>query len=340
MSGREDLGCRDMADTMFTHKLTEAQVLRLRDVILGKGFVLGPLEYGHFSARKGKCVLQMYQSGKLVVAGKEAREFVEFTLEPEILGEARLGYEKVRNPEMYAPHFGIDESGKGDLFGPLVVAGVYVDEDTADRLVEIGVRDSKTITTDKKIGELAEEIGKTVRGGMEVITIGPARYSELYKKFGNLNRMLAWAHGKVIANLHGKVPACPRALSDQFGDPRLVEGELRKQGVEIKLEQRTKAESDIAVAAASILARDEFVKQLSRLSMDAGVELAKGAGAGVKQQAIEIYRNKGRDGLAKLCKTHFRTFSEAVGDPVAPKVEWKKRGTKGGDKEQGKLLND
>jgi len=316
-----------MADTMFTHKLDEAQVLRLREVITEKGFVFGPLEYGHFSARKGKCVLQMYLSGKLVVAGKEAREFVEFTLEPEILGEARLGYEKVRNPDMYAPHFGIDESGKGDLFGPLVVAGVYVDEDTADRLLEIGVRDSKTITSDKKIAELADEIGKTVRGGMELVAIGPARYSELYKKFGNLNRMLAWAHAKVIANLHAKVPSCPRALSDQFGNPRLIEGELRKQEVEIKLEQRTKAESDIAVAAASIVARAEFVRALSKLSMEAGVELSKGAGAGVKQQAIEIYTNKGREGLAKLCKTHFRTFSEAVGDPVAPKVEWKKRGT-------------
>ena len=97
--------------------------------------------------------------------------------------------------------------------------------------------------------------------------------------------------------------------------------------MEIKLEQRTKAESDIAVAAASILARAEFVRALSKLSMEAGVELAKGAGAGVKKQAIEIYTNKGREGLAKLCKTHFRTFSEAVGDPVAPKVEWKKRGT-------------
>ena len=315
---------------MFTHKLSEAQVLQLREVILGKGFVLGPLEYGHFSARKGKCVLQMYLSGKLVVAGKEAREFVEFTLEPEILGEARLGYEKVRNPEMYAPHFGIDESGKGDLFGPLVVAGVYVDEDTADRLVEIGVRDSKTITTDKKIGELAEEIGKTVRGGMELITIGPERYSDLYRKFGNLNRMLAWAHGKVIANLHAKVPSCPRALSDQFGDPKLVAGELRRQEVEIQLEQRTKAESDIAVAAASILARAEFVRSLSRLSMQAGVELMKGAGAGVKKQAIEIYAKQGREGLAKLSKTHFRTFAEAVGDPVAPKVEWKKRKVSGG----------
>ena len=315
---------------MFTHKLSEAQVLQLREVILGKGFVLGPLEYGHFSARKGKCVLQMYLSGKLVVAGKEAREFVEFTLEPEILGEARLGYEKVRNPEMYAPHFGIDESGKGDLFGPLVVAGVYVDEDTAERLVEIGVRDSKTITTDKKIGELAEEIGKTVRGGMELITIGPERYSDLYRKFGNLNRMLAWAHGKVIANLHAKVPSCPRVLSDQFGDPKLVAGELRRQEVEIQLEQRTKAESDIAVAAASILARAEFVRSLSRLSMQAGVELMKGAGAGVKKQAIEIYAKQGREGLAKLSKTHFRTFAEAVGDPVPPKVEWKKRKVSGG----------
>lgn len=310
---------------MFTQKLSEAQVQRLREMVTEKGFVLGPLAYGHFTARKGKCVLQMYLSGKLVVAGKEAREFIEFTLEPEVLGEARIGYEKVRNPEMYAPHFGIDESGKGDLFGPLVVAGVYVDEDTADRLVEIGVRDSKTITSDKKIHELAGEIEKTVRGGMELVAIGPARYSELYKKFGNLNRMLAWAHGKVIANLHAKVPTCPRALSDQFGDPRLIEGELRKQEVEIKLEQRTKAESDIAVAAASILARAEFVRALGKLSMEAGVELAKGAGAGVKEQAVEIYRNKGREGLAKLCKTHFRTFAEAVGDPVAPKVEWKKR---------------
>jgi len=310
---------------MFTYTLDEAQVRRLRELVGTKGFVFGPLEHGHFTARKGKCVLSAYLSGKLVVAGKEAKEFVEFVLEPEVLGEARLGYEKIRNPEMYAPHFGIDESGKGDLFGPLVVAGVYVDEKKADQLVAAGVRDSKTITSDKKIGELAEEIGRAVGPAREVVTIGPERYSELYRKFGNLNRMLAWAHGKVIANLHGKVPGCPRALSDQFGDPRLVAGELRKQGVELKLEQRTKAESDIAVAAASILARAEFVRQLGRLSMDAGVELAKGSGAGVKKQAEELFQRGGREKLAKICKTHFRTFAEVVGDPVPPKVEWRKR---------------
>jgi len=310
---------------MFTYTLDEAQVRRLRELVGTKGFVFGPLEHGHFTARKGKCVLSAYLSGKLVVAGKEAKEFVEFVLEPEVLGEARLGYEKIRNPEMYAPHFGIDESGKGDLFGPLVVAGVYVDEKKADQLVAAGVRDSKTITSDKKIGELAEEIGRAVGPAREVVTIGPERYSELYRKFGNLNRMLAWAHGKVIANLHGKVPGCPRALSDQFGDPRLVAGELRKQGVELKLEQRTTAESDIAVAAASILARAEFVRQLGRLSMDAGVELAKGSGAGVKKQAEELFQRGGREKLAKICKTHFRTFAEVVGDPVPPKVEWRKR---------------
>ncbi len=215
---------------MFTHTLDEAQVRRLRELVGAKGFVLGPLEHGHFTARKGKCVISAYLSGKLVVAGKEAKEFVEFVLEPEVLGEARLGYEKLHNPEMYAPHFGIDESGKGDLFGPLVVAGVYVDEEKAERLIAAGVRDSKTITSDKKIGELAEEIGKVVGPGLEVVTIGPERYSELYRKFGNLNRMLAWAHGKVIANLHGRLPDCPRALSDQFGDPRLVEGGVAAAG--------------------------------------------------------------------------------------------------------------
>lgn len=314
-----------MSETMFTRKLDEAQVRQLRGILEAKGFEFSPLDYGHFSARKGKCVIQAYESGKLVVAGKEAKEFIEFTLEPEVLGEAQLGYEKIHNPEMYAPHFGIDESGKGDLFGPLVVAGVYVDEDSADRLVEIGVRDSKTITTDKKVNELADEIAQTVRGDAEVVTMGPARYNELYRKFGNLNRLLAWAHGKVIANLHAKVPRCPRALSDQFGDPRLVEGELRRQGVEIVLQQRTKAESDIAVAAASILARAEFVRQLAKLSSEAGVPLAKGCGAGVKKQAEEIFKSKGREGLAYVAKTHFRTFAEAVGDPVAPKVEWKKR---------------
>ena len=258
MAGRGEVAWERMADTMFTHTLDEAQVRRLRELVGAKGFVLGPLEHGHFTARKGKCVISAYLSGKLVVAGKEAKEFVEFVLEPEVLGEARLGYEKLHNPEMYAPHFGIDESGKGDLFGPLVVAGVYVDEEKAERLIAAGVRDSKTITSDKKIWELAEEIGKVVGPGLEVVTIGPERYSELYRKFGNLNRMLAWAHGKVIANLHGRLPDCPRALSDQFGDPRLVEGELRRQGVELKLEQRTKAESDIAVAAASVLARAEL----------------------------------------------------------------------------------
>ncbi len=325
MAGPGEVTWLRMGQTMFTHTLDEAQVRRLREVAAAKGFEFGPLEHGHFSARKGRCVLSAYRSGKLVVAGKDSRDFVEFVLEPEVLGEAKLGYEKIHHPAMYAPHFGVDESGKGDLFGPLVVAGVYVDEGTAQRLSEAGVRDSKTITSDARIADLAEEIGKVVGIGREVVTVGPERYGELYRKFGNLNRLLAWAHGKVIANLHGKVPECPRALSDQFGNPRLIETELRRQGVDLKLEQRTKAESDIAVAAASILARAEFVRQLAKLSETAGFSLGKGSGALIKRQAAEIFEKQGREKLAKLCKTHFRTFAEVVGDPLPPKVEWKKR---------------
>ena len=114
-------------------------------------------------------------------------------------------------------------------------------------------------------------------------------------------------------------------MSDQFGNPRLIETELRRQGVDLKLEQRTKAESDIAVAAASILARAEFVRQLAKLSETAGFSLGKGSGALIKRQAAEIFEKQGREKLAKLCKTHFRTFAEVVGDPLPPKVEWKKR---------------
>ena len=153
----------------------------------------------------------------------------------------------------------------------------------------------------------------------EVITIGPERYSELYCKFGNLNRMLAWAHGKVIANLHGKVPDCPRALSDQCGDARLVEGELRRQGVELKLEQRTKAESDIAVAAASILARAEFVRQLAKLSVEAGVELGKVPGPESKSRRRRFFENPGGRNWPKYAKLISGLLRKSLGIRCLPK---------------------
>src|SRR5262249_26284215 len=157
-------------------------------------------------------------------------DFVQFELEPKVFGEAKLGYEEVHSPKMFEPHFGIDESGKGDFFGPLVIAGVYVDRGIARRLLDAGVRDSKRIGSDGRIRALAVEIRKAVMGLSDTIRIGPERYNELYEKFGNLNRLLGWGHARVIENLLAKKPDSPRALSDQFADPRVIKDSLLQHG--------------------------------------------------------------------------------------------------------------
>jgi ribonuclease HIII len=247
-----------------------------------------------------------------VVQGKGAKEFIEFTLEPEVLGEAKLGYLEVNNPEMFEPHLGIDESGKGDFFGPLVIAGAYVDKTLAHRLLEAGAKDSKQITSDKKARDLADVIKEILGHRWTVVSIGPAKYNELYGKFKNLNRLLAWGHATVIETLLEKVPTCPRALSDQFANPSLIQRALKERGRGIVLQQRTKAESDVAVAAASILARADFLQRLEKLGEGVGHKLGKGASAQVRATGVEIARQKGEAVLASVAKAHFKTFGEVL----------------------------
>ena len=259
--------------------------------------------------------------------GKGVEEFVQFELEPKILGEARLGYEEVHSPEMFEPHFGVDESGKGDFFGPLVIAGVYSDRGIARKFREAGVQDSKRIGSDARIHALADIIRKTSGGLFEVVLIGPEKYNQLYRKFGNLNALLGWGHARVIENLVAKRPDCPRALSDKFADVRVIENSLLQHGRTIKMEQRTKAESDPAVAAASILARDAFVTWLEKRSRALGVRLGRGVSAEVKKTAQEIVATKGAEVLEQLAKVHFRTAHEIAPDHFAappPRREWRK----------------
>lgn len=303
-----------MEPSCFTFKLSPEQGEALRGRLELEGFEFGPLAYGHFVASKGNCKVAYYQSGKAVVQGKDAREWIEFSLEPHVLGEVRLGYEEVVNPEMFAPHFGIDESGKGDFFGPLVIAGAFSDGRLSRELLALGVKDSKRIGSDRRAIDLADAIKRALAGKWAVVTIGPSRYNELFKKFGNANRMLAWGHAKVIELLCQKVPGCTRALSDQFGNPALIERELAAKDIKILLQQRTKAESDVAVAAASILARAEFIGRLHRLSQDLGIALPKGAGPPVKLAAVEILARHGVGGLQSVCKAHFKTFEECLNE--------------------------
>src|SRR2546425_8878941 len=232
----------------YTHPLSLGQVTKLRALLERLGFEFSPKEYTLFFAQKDKLSVAVYEKGpKVLVQGRDVEEFVQFELEPKILGEAKLGYEEVHSPEMFEPHFGVDESGKGDFFGPLVIAGVYVDRGIARKLLDAGVQDSKRIGSDARIRTLGQIIRKTAGGLIETVLIGPERYNELYEKFGNLNSLLGWGHARTIENLLAKKPDCPRALSDQFADARVVRRSLLQHGRKIEIQQRPKAESDIAV---------------------------------------------------------------------------------------------
>jgi len=263
----------------------------------------------------------VYEKGpKVLVQGRGVEDFVKFVLEPDIFGEARLGYEEVYSPEMFEPHIGVDESGKGDFFGPLVIAGVFVDRKTARHLLDHGVQDSKRIGSDAKIHALAKEIRRIAREGTDVVAIGPARYNELYKKFGNLNSLLGWGHARVIENLLARKPDCPRSLSDKFADARVIENALLRHGRKIRIEQRPRAESDIAVAAASILAREAFIDWLERKGKELGVRLGRGVSGEIKSIAATIVEKHGPQMLSQIGKVHFRTAHEVAPDafPAPP----------------------
>jgi ribonuclease HIII len=257
----------------------------------------------------------------VLVQGRGVEEFVQFELEPKILGEAKLGYEEVHSPEMFEPHFGVDESGKGDFFGPLVISGAYVDRLIARKFLDAGVVDSKRIGSDARIRALADTIRKSSLGLVETVLIGPAKYNELYEKFGNLNRLLGWGHARVIENLLEKKPACSRSLSDQFADARVINSSLLKHGRKIVIEQRPRAESDIAVAAASVMAREAFINWLERKSKELGLRLERGVSPSVKEAARKLVEMNGPDALREVAKVHFRTAHEiAPNDYPAPPV--------------------
>lgn len=304
------------AKSLHSHTvpLTTAQAEELRKILTVQGYEFEEKPYMLFSARKLKLNIAVYEKGpKAVIQGKGIEDFITFVLEPEILGEVKFGYEEVHSPELFQPHFGVDESGKGDFFGPLVIAGVYVDSAIARTLRDAGIRDSKAIGTDKRIRELADAIRKSA-APQSVVTVAPPRYNELYRKIGSLNRLLAWGHARIIENLCDLRPDCPRALSDKFADTRVLERALMEKGRKIQLDQRTKAESDYAVAAASILAREKFIDWLDAAGKKSGVTLPRGASEAVKNAAKQLIAKLGPEALENHAKTHFKTAAEVIGD--------------------------
>ena len=320
--------------TSYTCKLTGDQASALAAGLRARGWKFRDVPYARFAAETDKVNVVFYESGKLVVQGKGTQEFVEFLLEPEILKEARLGYEAVLNPELLLPRLGVDESGKGDFFGPLCVAGAYVNAAVVKAWQDAGVRDSKNISSDKKISDLAELIRKTPGCVTTVVPIGNEAYNRLHHKMGSVNLLLAWGHARVIENLmglrHQMNPPPVRAISDQFAaNKETVAKALMPLGREIELVQKHRAEADLAVAAASILARDEFVKRLGRLEKDFEIKLPKGASAAVEDAGRKFVEKYGAGTLAKVAKMHFRTAFRVQGLAEPPKKEWRRPGSAG-----------
>ncbi len=211
----------------------------------------------------------------------------------------------MRQSDLFPPekgHIGTDESGKGDYFGPLVVAGVFVAEEQEEVLRELGVKDSKRLS-DNRVCEFAGLIKEGYKHSL--VAIGPEKYNELYGKLRNLNRILAWAHSRAIENILEEVH-CAQAITDQFGDKLYVLNALMKKGKNIDLIQKPKAEEDMAVASASILARAEFLRRLHFLSQDMGVDLPKGSSPLAEEAAVRLVRQHGEKVLDKTAKLHFK----------------------------------
>ena len=303
-----------MNTNSFTFKLSDEQQLALRKHLKSPKYLPETVPHTQVAASIPDCRINLYNSGKLLVQGKGAEEWITFTLETEILKEAVLGYEDFHDPEAIQPHMGIDESGKGDFFGPLVIASAYVDEGLVEKLRAIGVRDSKKISSDNVSLNMAREIRKILGDRCAMVTIGNRSYNRMYSKIRNVNKMLAWGHARAIENLLEKVPDCPRALSDKFGPTHQIERALMNKGKKIKLDQRTKAESDTAVAAASVLARAGFLYALKKMGKEHGFEVPKGASEKVRREAEKLVAYKGPGILLETAKCHFQTTDKVLAE--------------------------
>ena len=293
--------------TCFTFELDERQQEAFLALLASGNYRPKQVPYSLAAAEGDGFNCALYQKEKhgrrkLCVQGGQAQDFVEFFLEPNGVvplspGGAGSAASVAAAEGAPLPHGGSDESGKGDYFGPLVVACCYVDEALAERLRTLkveyfdahdvkhvdegGVRDCKLITNNVVLMRMGQMIRSLLGPGrFAVVKIGPAAYNRLYAKIRNINRLLAWAHGTCIEELLEKQPTCPRIVVDQFAPTEtVIRRALKTRGKGVAVEQRHKAESySIAVAAASVLARECFLRALCDMvgGFDSGVASALG----------------------------------------------------------------
>lgn len=295
----------------------EAEAL-LRDLLEARGVTLTEASHAHWQAKVVGGSITFYRSGKLLIQGKGAAEWAETLAPRNVLGSgARFDAALAKHPtggvNVWA---GSDESGKGDYFGPLVVCAARVAKDQLALLDELGVADCKTLS-DQNVLDATPLLRAAI--DHEVISIGPERYNQLYNTMGrNLNRLMAWAHARVLENLITAHPDIELAVVDRFTPNDRLDKALLENTQKVALIQRPRAEDDPAVAAASIIARGLFLRGLRKLGKRFGMMIPKGAGGPVLTSGRKFVATHGADDLGLVAKLHFRTTEKVLPTDLFP----------------------
>lgn len=293
---------------IYTNKFKPVEFSKIRRFFEEKKSSFSPLQYAQWRAEGKDFNASLYNSGKFVIQGKTVDNIVsEFEKYMGIFSQNNsllITPNSIENDLNFQEYIGTDESGKGDLFGPLVIAGVYTNDALSEKFIGLGIKDSKKLD-DKTIIKLSAHIRNSAPHS--VVVIMPEKYNELYNSFKNLNKLLAWGHARAIENVLNK-QACKYAISDKFGDEALIKNALMKNGQTIQLEQRTKGESYIAVAAASVIARAEFVKRCNELKNKFNIDFPKGVSDKVISAGKDYISKYGKEQLNQVAKMHFKTI--------------------------------
>jgi ribonuclease HIII len=292
-------------------------IKKYSDILLKNGYNSTEPEkrgFAYFSEiidSETKVILQVYfgkKGNKVVIQGnKESKLYNK--IYKIVFGE-KLFVDETKSIDEPGEYIGTDESGKGDYFGPLVIAGVYVDKELTLKLRDIDVKDSKLIS-DSSIKILASKIKTVLKDKYEIIFISPEKYNKLHEKMANTNLILGWGHAKVLENVLKKCEA-NEAISDRFGNEKLIRDSLQEKGRSVELHQITRAERYTAVAAASILAREAVINWFNSNSKKLGIDLPKGASEQVEETAKILIEKFGTDTFNKLVKLHFKSTKRVL----------------------------
>lgn len=270
-------------------EIDKSEIEELKKLVQKKGLkkVRSKTEYELLRIKDGKISIVVYTSGKVVHNGsKESQQVIDAILKK----------------EQYDYILGSDEAGKGEWYGPLVVEGVALTPDLIIECRRMGVRDSKSIAKQQLLN-LAQKLVKK-KFPRKLVILKPEVYNSKYKEFQNegknLNDMLAWAHSAVIKDL----------LKDtKFNNAKVVIDKFDFQKTEYRLSsvdrtnleiiQKTKGESEISVALASIIAKYIFENEVDKLNKKYKIDLRKIKPADIDPKTLPL-----------VAKLHFKNVKK------------------------------